>query len=441
MGLASSRKNDDGSWGPSKMALMDPKAISCPTPLKFDAACAGMYKGDKKILVIGSEGYLLECRNGKNFQTGHNPTELFVPLAHLAHAGYTFEFATPNGKIFPVEEFARVGVKACGLTEEVGKVEKTNQAGLANPIKISEGLTNLQAGKYMMVFIPGGHGALNMKRDVSKAETGKILEFCHANSLPTASLCHGPDALRCAAKGTYKGYKVSAFLDKNDKQAATFGYLPGKLIEEDFPQKNLIAEQGCIYTNKKNDDSVTVYKELITGSTNLAAQRFGAAMVQELKNKAEAKGEKKDSLIVTSMEALAIAPTKLTCKCKAVSFEVFAKEPIAAAYCHCKDCQAFFGAACAKLTGIHEEDLKITQGQDKLVTEDRGEKGVRHACGDCKGYVFNKYPIGLLAVQSDDLGPKFQPTMHIHYDERKTDVKDDLPKHDGPPPLNILTDQ
>lgn len=293
MGLASSKKNQDGSYGPSTISMNDKKAISCKTPLELDPGAADMYKGDQKILVLGTENSLLECRNGKNFNSGHNPTELLLPLVHLAHAGFKFEFATPTGKKFPIEEFAWAGVKACNLEDVLKKVESDNNEGLEKPIKISESLQNLLDGKYIAVFIPGGHGALNIKRDESKEDTGKILAHCHASSILTMSLCHGPDAFRCAPKNTYEGYKVCAFLDKADDTASKFGYLPGKLKEEDYPERNAIAEQGMVYQNKKNDDSVFVDRELITGSTNLAAQNFGAAAVKKLQSDLEGKGEEK----------------------------------------------------------------------------------------------------------------------------------------------------
>lgn len=293
MGLTSSRQNKDGSWGGSRIALSDPKGISCPTRFKVDESAKDMFKG-KKILVVCTETHLLECQNGRNFNTGHNPTELYVPLAHMAHAGFEFDFATSTGGKVPIEEFARAGVKKCGLEKVVATVEDANKAKTDSPIKISDSLENLKAGAYAMVFFPGGHAALNLKRE-DKASIGEILEHCHANSVLTGLICHGPDALRCAKEKTYEGYKVSAFTDKSDAFAAKVGYIPGKLKEEDLPQKNLVAEQGCIYTNKKNNDSVTVDRELITGSTNLAAQRFGAACIQFLKDagKEEEKEEEK----------------------------------------------------------------------------------------------------------------------------------------------------
>lgn len=296
MGLASSKKNADGTFSPSTISLSDKKALSCKT-FKPDEAHAGMYKGDQKILVVATSTNTLETDKGKLFWTGHNPTELFMPLAHLAHAGFTFEFASPEGKPVSIEAWAWPSIKACGHEEALRKVEADNKDGLNAPIKISEGLANLAAGKYIAVFWAGGHGSLNMKRDPSAEDFGKILVHAHTNKMPTISLCHGPDALRCAPAKTYEGYKICSFVDKEDDKAAKFGYLPGKLKEEDYPERNLIAEQGVTYVNKKGDDQCVVDRELITGSTNLAADNLGRAVVEELKKaiSTEKKEEEKET--------------------------------------------------------------------------------------------------------------------------------------------------
>lgn len=441
MGLATSKRNADGSFGPSTMAKSDKKALSCKTALKFDETCKGMNTGTQKVLVVGTENGLLECINGKNFSTGHNPTETFMPLAHFAHAGFEFDFATPTGKKFPIEAWAWGSAEACGIAEPLRKIEADNKASLEAPITIAAGLKNLLAGKYIMVFAPGGHGALNVKKESAKEDVGKILSYCHEKQITTATICHGPDVLRCAPAQTYKGYQVAAFLDKNDDMAARFGYLPGKLKEEDYPQRNLIKEQGCIYTNKKNDDSVMEHKELITGSTNLASQRLGAAVVQKLKdvlNKTQT--EQKANEKAAETKQAEIKAVSAACKCGAVKYEIRAPTAFASAFCHSKDCQTFFGTDFAKLSGITDDELKIVAGADTLDGEDRGDKGTRYTCKECKSYIYNKYPNGLLSILSDVMGTDaFQPSMHIHYSERKADATDDLPKFEGPPEFSVLT--
>lgn len=297
MGLASSKKNADGSYSPSTISLSDKKALSCKT-FKLDPAMAGMYKGDQKILVCGTSSNLLETSNGKNFSTGHNPTETFMSMAHLAHAGFTFEFASPEGQPLAVETWGWPSVKACGFEEPLRKLAAEHKEAMDAPMKISEGLEKLEAGKYIAMFWPGGHGSLNMKRDSSAKDFGKILAHCHSNKITTISLCHGPDALRCAPAKTYEGYKICCYTDKGDDLAAKFGYLPGKLKDEDYPEKNLIAEQGVIYVNKKPDDSFFVDRELVMGASNLAADALGVAAVIALKDaiaEADTPAEEKSS--------------------------------------------------------------------------------------------------------------------------------------------------
>jgi molecular chaperone Hsp31 and glyoxalase 3 len=391
-------------------------------------AAAGKFKG-KTCLVLGTGIDRLECANGKKFATGHNPTETFMPLAHLAHAGFAFDFATPAGTPFPIEAWAWNSIKACGVEEPLRKVEAETKEGMANPMTIADGLAKMLEGKYSCFFWPGGHGSLNCKREASAEDFGKILTYCHTNSITTISLCHGPDAFRCAPEGTYKGYRICSFLDKADDLGSKFGYLPGKLKDEDYPQKNLLKEQGMIYMNKgpKQDADVFVDREVVTGSTNQAAQNLGEAAVLKLMEvllggeASEAKAEVADE-----------QPRKGACKCGAVEYEV--QDVMVAAYCHCKDCQTFFGAPFAKLTAVQEEDFKLTKGADSLEEMPNGDKGSRYVCKSCSGFVYNLYSIGVVAVESD-----LEPTRHIHYSERAADVDDSLHKDEGEPTFSVTS--
>ena len=49
--------------------------------------------------------------NGNVFLTGHNISEMFVPMLHMESAGYEFDFATATGKAFALEEWSWAGPK------------------------------------------------------------------------------------------------------------------------------------------------------------------------------------------------------------------------------------------------------------------------------------------------------------------------------------------
>merc|ERR1712203_1207675 len=108
-----------------------------------------------------------------------------------------------------------------------------------------------------------------------------------ANAITTISLCHGPSAFRAAAVGgdfPYKDYKIAVFPDSMDKMSPKFGYLPGYLSEDYLVQAKLKA-LGCQVQNKDMDDSVVVDRELVTGASQMSAQKLAEAAIPILAEK------------------------------------------------------------------------------------------------------------------------------------------------------------
>ena len=66
-----------------------------------------------------------------------------------------------------------------------------------------------------------------------------------------------------------------------DKSSPKFGYLPGHL-SEDYHCEAKLKGLGCLVQNKNMDDSVAVDRELVTGSSQLAAQNVAEAAVKAL---------------------------------------------------------------------------------------------------------------------------------------------------------------
>jgi molecular chaperone Hsp31 and glyoxalase 3 len=238
------------------------------------------YTGDKKILVICTSAYLLEVANGKFFNTGHQSSETFVPIYHMDKAGFSFDFATPEGKKVALEEWT-FGM-ATGYENKLREMEKKFKAQLDSPMKLSDVPTDLSP--YAAVFLPGGHGPLIEQHKIERI--GELLRSAHDKKLTTISLCHGPNAFRSAAiQGKddfpYKGYKFCVFPDKVDVSSPQFGYLPGNLKPGDQCEAAL-KDLGMLVQNTEMDDMTYVDRELITGSCQLASQALGVAALTEL---------------------------------------------------------------------------------------------------------------------------------------------------------------
>merc|ERR1711865_716722 len=113
-----------------------------------------------------------------------------------------------------------------------------------------------------------------------------MLRTAHDMSLPVMSLCHGPNALRSAALGgefPFKGYQTKVFPDASDLMTPSIGYLPGYLNDEDHAEQKL-KELGMTIVSEALDDTVHQDRELITGTSNLAAQKFSEVAITMLLN-------------------------------------------------------------------------------------------------------------------------------------------------------------
>ena len=115
------------------------------------------------------------------------------------------------------------------------------------------------------------------KRD--DGATSQILAHLHEKRIPTITLCHGPNVLRAAPKGTYDGYRVFGYPDAMDKQNAGPGYTPGMLKEWMAEE---LSKVGVTVVNKKVTDQVCVHEEVISASGPAGASKLGKEAVKML---------------------------------------------------------------------------------------------------------------------------------------------------------------
>jgi len=259
------QKHNDGTFNPSKMTKFLFTSDKT-TYKKIDVE--EPYTGDKKILCVCTCDGKLEMKNGKVFNSGNHPIELFGPMLYMRDAGFKFEIATGSGKPVVLEMWAYPKKDAT-----VKEIHDEYKDQFENPTSIAD-IKNLDA--YAAIFIPGGHGAMiNLPTNVA---LGHLLHEAHEKALPTVTLCHGPAALlSTCTEGTgkefpYKDYKSMCFTDKTDAFTPKIGYLPG-----DMPWKvqESLEKVGLAVVNKSETGAVHVDRELITGDSPGAAINLG----------------------------------------------------------------------------------------------------------------------------------------------------------------------
>ena len=217
----------------------------------------------------------MEMKNGKKFSTGNHPVETIHPLMHLVNAGFDYDIATPTGKEAIIEHWA-LPLKdtiICDYFNNTFKPKATKPKSLQDLI-----LNKCKAMEdYIAIFLPGGHGA--MLGLPQNENLGKILDYTKTWDIHVISICHGPAAL-LASTEAYKNYTISCFPDTVDQQTPMIGYLPGTMpwyfgqrLEEKLNMK--IIDSGV-------DDTVHIYRKLISGASPKACQALGKLSAEKL---------------------------------------------------------------------------------------------------------------------------------------------------------------
>ena len=123
-----------------------------------------------------------------------------------------------------------------------------------------------------------------------------------------------------------------------------------------------------------------------------------------------------------------------SCLCGAVRYAV-ADQFAYAANCHCSNCRRATGSAFKPFAGIERGKLRVTKGEDNLMTfgDETGHDAHCRLCGSLlyslvRDGAFVHVPMGTLV---DD--PSIRPTVHIFVGSKAPwyTITDDLPQHEG----------
>jgi hypothetical protein len=118
-----------------------------------------------------------------------------------------------------------------------------------------------------------------------------------------------------------------------------------------------------------------------------------------------------------------------SCFCGAVQFTV-SGAPAAMGYCHCDSCRHWSAGPVNAFTLWKPQAVQITRGQDDIATYAKTDRSNRKWCERCGGHLFTEHPKWeLIDVYAAVIpGLRFQPAVHVNYQERVLSVRDGLPK-------------
>lgn len=247
----------------------------------FDGATyPNAYKGGKwKVLMIAAQERYLMMKNGRFFSTGNHPVETLLPMLHMDLAGFEIDIATPSGDPVKLEMWAFPQED-----EAIKAFYEKYRLQLKTPKKLTEVVKDLDAGNYIGVFIPGGHGVMHgipFSEDVKKT-----LFWAVDNDRYIISLCHGPAGLLAAAIGEdkdnflFRGYELCVFPDSLDTGAnVDIGYIPGEMP---WLVGERLGELGVKILNSDISGKVCKDRRLLTGDSPLASNKLGRLVAESL---------------------------------------------------------------------------------------------------------------------------------------------------------------
>ncbi len=243
---------------------------------------------NKKILFVLSAEDTLQLNNGEKLrQTGVFLNEFYLAYKSLADAGYTIEFATPNGITATIDQESindqywenHVPVKNEALLFVKNNVAFNNPSTLEKVIE--------KKAEYIGLIIPGGQGLMiDLTYDKNMPV---LLKYFAEESKPTGLICHAPSLILTIPKedNPYIGFKVNSVSPFEE-------FFIERFIMKGKPEKRKIAKQlrklGLNYKRglPKSDHAVKD-RNLVTSQNPFSSDSFNALYLNALTEYLETK--------------------------------------------------------------------------------------------------------------------------------------------------------
>ncbi|GAA3631781.1 DJ-1/PfpI family protein [Flavivirga jejuensis] len=166
---------------------------------------------NNKILFVMSASDTLQLNNGEKLrQTGVFLNEFYLAYKSVTEAGYTVDFATPNGIVATIDEES-INDKYWKNNLEVKNeaLTFTETDSLFNSPKTLEKVIKNKSD-YIGLIIPGGQGLMiDLKDDIN---ISILLKYFAKENKPTGLICHAPSLILTIPKeeNPYIGFKVNS---------------------------------------------------------------------------------------------------------------------------------------------------------------------------------------------------------------------------------------
>ena len=240
-----------------------------------------VYAQNNKVLFVMSVADTLQLNNGKKLrQTGVFLNEFYLAYKSVTEAGYTIDFATPNGIVATIDEESiddKYWKNNLEIKDEALSFTKTDS--LFNSPKTLEKAIENQSD-YIGLIIPGGQGLMiDLKNDIN---IPVLLKNFAKENKPTGLICHAPSLILTIPKeeNPYIGFKVNSVSPFEE-------FVIERFIMKGKPKNRKIAKRlkklGLKYKSKRPKANYAVKdRNLVTSQNPFSGSAFNELYLQAL---------------------------------------------------------------------------------------------------------------------------------------------------------------
>lgn len=236
---------------------------------------------NNKILFVMSAADTLQLNNGEKLrQTGVFLNEFYLAYKSATEAGYTVDFATPNGIVATIdEESINDKYWKNNLEERNEALIFTKTDSIFNrPKTLEKAIEN--KSDYIGLIIPGGQGLMvDLKDDIN---IPILLKYFAKEHKPTGLICHAPSLILTIPKeeNPYIGFKVNSVSPFEE-------FVIERFIMKGKPQNRKIAKRlkklGLKYRRKLPKANYAVKdRNLVTSQNPFSGTAFNKLYLEAL---------------------------------------------------------------------------------------------------------------------------------------------------------------